>query len=102
MLGEAENAPPSILYSTLKPVTAVTVGKINADAHVPAGSVIVGAVGNITTLTVLLTPHEPGPAVLVVVLPQAAVRKYSATTVWQPGVFGMVGEAENAPPFILY
>ena len=40
-----------------------------------------GASGNMVTLTVLLAPHAPGPAVLVVVLPQAADKKYSATMV---------------------
>ena len=78
MLGEAENAPPSILYSTLNPVTAVTVGKVNADAHVPAGAVIVGAVGKITTLTVLLTPQVEVPAVPAAVAPHIAAVTYLA------------------------
>ena len=36
------------------------------------------AVGNITTLTVLLGPHEPAPAEFAAVLPHADVRTYLA------------------------
>jgi hypothetical protein len=53
VLGEAEKAPPSILYCTLNPDTGVTVGKINAEAHVLAGAVMVGAAGKTTIQTVL-------------------------------------------------
>ena len=72
VLGTAENAPPSMLYCTLKPATAVTVGKVNADAHVLDGAVSTGAVGNITTLTAVLAAHEPVPAVPAAVAPHAA------------------------------
>ena len=74
MLGAAENAPPSMLYCTLNPATAVTVGKVNAALQVLAGAVITGAVGKITTLTVLLDPHEPVPDVPAAVPPHVAVK----------------------------
>jgi hypothetical protein len=70
IVGLAANASPSMLYSTLKPATVLTVGKLNADAQVFAGAVIVGAFGKITTLTVLLFPHAPVPAVPARVVPQ--------------------------------
>ena len=91
-----------MLYSILNPVTAVTVGKVNAEAHVLAGAVKLGAVGNITTLTVLLAPHAPVPVVPAVVLPQSAVSTYLVIIVWQPGVVGTVGEDVKPPPSILY
>ena len=101
MPGAAENAPPSILYSILNPVTGVTLGSENADAHALAGAVSVGAVGNITTFTILLTPHGPVPAVPAAILPHAADNTYLACTVWQPGVV-VLGAAENALPSMLY
>ena len=64
-------ALPSILYSTLNPITGVTVGKVNAVPQVLAGAVIVGAAGNITTLTVL---DRHVLAVAAGVAPQAAVK----------------------------
>ena len=81
IVGDAEKAPPSILYCVVKLDTAATVGNVNAALHVFAGAVIFGAVGNIVTLTILLAEHPTGPEVVVVVLPQSAVRKYCATTV---------------------
>ena len=81
VLGEAELAPPSILYSTLNPLTGVTEGNVNADAHVFVGAVITGAVGKITTLISLLAPHAPLPAVPAAVLPQVAAKTYLAVTV---------------------
>ena len=45
------------------------------------GAAIVGAVGNITTLTVLLAPHVDVPAVPAAVLPQVAAKTYLAVTV---------------------
>lgn len=53
MLGEAEKAPPSILYCTSNPDTAVTEGKVNADAHVGEGAFMVGAAGKTTIQAVL-------------------------------------------------
>ena len=73
MVGEAENPPPSMLNSAVKPATADTVGKVNAEAQVLVGAEILGAVGKITTLTVLLFAHEPVPAVPAEVLPQVEV-----------------------------
>ncbi len=81
VLGTAEYAPPSILYCVLNPLTAVTVGKVNAEAQVLAGAIITGALGNITTLTELLAPHNPVPAVPAVVAPQVADKTYCAVTV---------------------
>ena len=60
----------------VNPDTAATDGRVNAALHVLAGAVSVGAEGNITTLTVLLTPHEPLPVAPAAVLPQAAVNTY--------------------------
>jgi len=61
-----------MLYSTLNPLTAVTLESVKAEAQVLAGAVITGALGKITTLTELLTPQEPVPAVPAAVAPQAA------------------------------
>ena len=85
----------------LNPATAGTDGKLNMEAHAFAVSVITGAEGKITTLTVLLAPHAPGPWVVGVVDPQSVVTTYRALTVWQPGVV-VLGEDEYAPPSILY
>ena len=81
MVGEAVNAVPSILYWTVKPEIAVTVGSVNADAQVLAGAVNTGAAGNTTTLTILPGPHKPLPVVPANVLPQSAVKTYRARTV---------------------
>jgi hypothetical protein len=62
-----------MLYSTAKPLTALTVGSVKAEAQVFAGALITGAVGKITTFTVLLTPYEPVPAVPAAVAPQVEV-----------------------------
>ena len=72
IVGLPAYAPPSTLYSILKPTTAGTVGNTKADAQVFAGAVITGALGKITTLTVLLGPHSPLPAVPAKVAPQSA------------------------------
>ena len=72
IVGLAAYSPPSTLYWMLKPATAGTVGKTKADAQVFAGAVIVGALGKITTLTVLLLPQSPVPAVPAKVGPQSA------------------------------
>ena len=72
MPGDADHPLPSMLYSTVNPVTVATVGNVNADAHVLDGAVITGAVGKITTLTVLLDPHVDVPGVPNVVEPQVA------------------------------
>ena len=64
----------------MNPATAVTVGKVNATLQVLAGAVSIGAVGKITTFTVLLLPHKPVPAVPAAVLPHTAVVTYLATT----------------------
>jgi hypothetical protein len=61
-----------MLYSTLNPETAVTEGSVNAEAHVGAGSVMTGALGNMTVLTVLLAPQRPEPGVPAVMVPQSA------------------------------
>jgi hypothetical protein len=61
-----------MLYSMLNPGTALTVGRVNAEAHVEDGAVITGVDGNMTVDTVLLTPHDPMPAVPASVAPQSA------------------------------
>ena len=63
--------PPSILYSTVNPETAGTVGSTNADAQVLAGAVNTGAFGKIITETKLLDPQAPLPAVPADIGPQA-------------------------------
>jgi len=77
--GAGANAPSSILYSTLNPATAGTAGKIIADSQVFAGAVIVGANGNITTFTKLLSPHDPLPGVPAGMPPHACCVTYRAT-----------------------
>ena len=77
-MGDAENAPPSILYCTLNPATGVTVGKVNAVLQVLAGAMMTGAAGKITTLTVLLTQGLALPAGMV---SQAAANTYRACIV---------------------
>ena len=62
-----------MLYSTLKPLTALTLGKVKADAQVLAGALRLGTFGKITTLTVLLAPHKPLPSAPATVPPQVAV-----------------------------
>ena len=62
-----------MLYSTVKPDTAATLGKLKAEAQVFAGASIFGAAGKITTFTVLLLPHAPVPAVPAAVAPQVEV-----------------------------
>ena len=74
IVGLAAYAPPSTLYWMLKPATAATLGNTKADAQVFAGAVITGALGKITTFTVLLGPHNPLPAVPANVAPQSAAR----------------------------
>ena len=76
MVGEAAKPLPSMLYCAVNPATVVTDGSTNAAAQVFAGAVMTGAAGNTTTLTVLLVPQEPVPAVPAGVLPQADVRTY--------------------------
>jgi hypothetical protein len=101
IVGDDENAPPSMLYCTVNWDTAATLGKAKAALHVLAGGDNAGAVGKITTFTVLLLPHRPVPAVLAAVGPQAEVRTYLATIEWQPGVVGIVGVDVNVPPSML-
>jgi hypothetical protein len=48
------------------------------ELHVFASGVKVGVGGNITTLTVLLGPHEPAPAVPATVAPHEDVVTYLA------------------------
>ena len=81
IVGEAANPPPSMLYCVVNPARVVTAGSAKAAAQAFAGAVMTGAVGNITTLTVLLVPHDPVPAVPAGVLPQADVNTYNATMV---------------------
>ncbi len=91
-----------MLYCISKPLADDTVGSVNAALQVFAGTVNVGAAGKITTLTVLLVAHEPAPVAPAAVLPHAAVNTYCACMVWHPADVEIVGEAENAPPLILY
>lgn len=67
-----------MLYSILKPVTDDTAGNTNEEAQVFTGGDITGAEGNMTTLTMLLEAHDPGPAVPAVILPQAVLVTYRA------------------------
>ena len=71
-IGASVNAPPSMLYCTVKPATALTVGKPKLAAQVFINGSNTGALGKITTLTVLLGPHSPLPAVPAKVAPQSA------------------------------
>jgi hypothetical protein len=100
--GETEKAPPSMLYWTVNPETEGTDGNVKAEAQVLAGAVITGAAGNITTWTILLTPHGPLPVEPAAVVPQAAVKTYCAWMVWHPGLAGITGDEVNEPLLILY
>ena len=70
-----------MLYNVVNPATVVTVGSIKAALQVFIGAVITGAVGKITVLTILLTPHDPNPVAFAAVAPHAAVSTYSAVIV---------------------
>lgn len=78
----------------LNPVTEGTAGNVKAVLQEFAGAVITGAVGNITTLTILLFRHAPVPMLPAGVLPHAVFKTYLADIVWQPGVLGITGVAE--------
>jgi len=69
MVGEADQVVASILYSTLNPVTGVTVGKVNAVPQVLAGDVRTGT-GNTTKFLVFV---QPGAGVVYVAVKQPAV-----------------------------
>jgi hypothetical protein len=80
----ALNDPPGACtaYSAVNPLTVVTALILASfELHVFAKGVIVGDAGKMTTLTVLLTPHVPLPAVPAAVEPHAAVMTYLAVTV---------------------
>jgi hypothetical protein len=71
------NEPPGACtaYSAVKPLTAVTAVMLaNAALQVFASGVRLGVAGKITMLTVLLTPHDPDPAVPAAVDPHALVK----------------------------
>ena len=76
--GETEKVPPSMLYCTVNPGTAVTVGKLKAALHELAGAVIAGGAGKITTLTELLFAQAAVPAVVAGVAPHVEVSTYLA------------------------
>lgn len=67
-----------MLYNISKPFTTGTVGNVKLPLQVLEGAVIVGAVGNITTLTVFPAVHAPGPGEPAIVLPQSADKTYRA------------------------
>ena len=67
-------APPSKLYSAVKPFTTLKAGMVKAELHVLETTGAFGADGKITTFTVLLAPHAPVPAVPASVVPQSAAR----------------------------
>ena len=71
-----------MLYNVVNPPTVVTAGSIKAALQVFDGAVIAGAVGKITVLTILLTPHnEDEDVAFAAVAPHAAVSTYSAVIV---------------------
>ena len=70
-----------MLYSIVNPLTGVTEGRVKAEAQVLSGAVMTGAVGKITTSTVLLFSHRPVPAVPARVVPQSAASTYLAVIV---------------------
>ena len=60
-------------YSAVNPLTDDTAVMLpSLELHVFAIAAMVGAAGKITTLTVLLDPHTPEPAVPALEDPQAA------------------------------
>ena len=78
MGGVVAKGAPFILYCVVNPAMTGTVGNVKAALHVLAGEVITGAVGNITTFTVLLGPQRPDPKVPAGIPPQAAAKTYLA------------------------
>lgn len=86
MVGEVLKVPVvpavvlSILYSTVNPAMAGTAGNVKGALQVLVGDVMIGAVGKITTLTVLLSAHAPKPGVLAAVAPHTALSTYLALT----------------------
>ena len=67
--------PSSKLYSILNPGTGGgSVTTIDPQPLFTAGAE--GAAGKITTLSILLMPHEPGPVLPSAVLPQASAKTY--------------------------
>jgi hypothetical protein len=87
VLGAADQLPElSNSYSTVNPITGVTAGKVNIALQELAGCAKVGAVGKMTTLTVLLAAHAPDPGVPAKITfsgdsPQSAVKTYLEVTV---------------------
>jgi len=87
VLGEDENAPPLRLYSTLKPDTAATLGRVNMAAQAFEGDVITGAKGN-TTAYMVPSWHAAKELVeLAGVNPHTDVSLYLALMVQHPAVF---------------
>ena len=87
MVGDVEKAPPSILYSTLNPGTAETVGKVNEAPQVLPGTVIVGAAGN-TTAFIVVSWQAAIPLITSAgVVPHEDPSLYLAFIVQHPAVF---------------
>ncbi len=79
--GDEVYPPPSILYSTVKPDTAATLGKENeVPEQVLEVAEITGAEGKITTLTEALSKQPAGAVVFAALVPQALLRTYLAFT----------------------
>jgi hypothetical protein len=70
--------PPSILYSTVNPLTEVTDGNVNDAKHSETGDVITGAAGNMAIVIALLLQGATVPAALE---PHPDDKTYSACNV---------------------
>jgi hypothetical protein len=87
MTGEDVKPAPLMLYSTVNPDTAATVGKLNAVLHVFVGAFRTGAAGKTTAFIVVSWQAALELVELAAVDPQADVNLYLAFMVQQPGVF---------------
>jgi hypothetical protein len=85
--GLLENAPPSMLYSTLKPKIFGTDGRVKASAQVGAGGVNNGPAGN--TVAKMVASWQAGIVLteFAPVVPHEEVNLYRAFILQHPGVF---------------
>lgn len=101
MLGAAENAPPSILNSTLKPAIAATAGNANMAEQAFAGVDKTGAAGK-TIAYSIPSWHAVIPlTALAGVGPHADVNLYLALMVQHPGVLVRNAFTEANVPYAL-
>ena len=101
MTGEDVKPALLMLYSTVNPETAATVGKLNAVLHVFVGAIRTGATGNTTAFIVDSWQATFVLIALATVDPHAAVNLYLAFIVQHPGVFVNNAFAAAKVPYAL-